>query len=253
LKPTFQAYEKALALKWPGATDDAGPAQSEGLALPPPDLRVLVAGTPDADWFLKFGRSMFDIIVDTLQRHGGRVQEFSAILEFGCGCGRVLRHWQTVHGPRVYGVDYNARLVDWCRQNLPFARLATNTLYPPLGYADGTFDCVYAISVFTHMSEELQRLWMQELGRILRPGGYLLITTQGASFRERLAAREREAFDAGQLVVRYEEASGMNLCSVYHPEGYVRQRLSDGYVVQDFIPAGTQGVLFQDLYLLTKN
>ena len=114
------------------------------------------------------------------------------------------------------------------------------------------FDCVYAISVFTHMSEELQFSWMRELRRIIRPGGYVLITTHGESFREMLTQRERKAFNAGHLVVRYEEASGMNLCSTFHPEAYVRQRLSAGYEVEDFISAGMQGILYQDLYLMRK-
>jgi hypothetical protein len=46
-------------------------------------------------------------------------------------------------------------------------------------------DCIYAISVFTHLSAELQDLWMKELRRIVRPGGHLLITTHGESFRAR--------------------------------------------------------------------
>lgn len=46
--------------------------------------------------------------------------------------------------------------------------------------------------------------------------------------------------------------SGTNLCIAYHPETYVRQQTSAGYTVKDFIPAGTQGVLYQDLYLMRK-
>ncbi len=158
-----------------------------------------------------------------------------------------------MRGPEIHGTDYNPRLIEWCRQNLPFAQYGINTLYPPLAYADQKFDFIYAISVFTHMSEELQSLWMKESARILKPGGYLLITTHGASYRERLTKQELEVFDAGHLVVRYEEASGMNLCSAYHPESYVRHQLATGYSVCDFVPAGTEGVIYQDIYLMRKN
>ncbi|MBI4381188.1 MAG: class I SAM-dependent methyltransferase [candidate division NC10 bacterium] len=250
LKIAYRTYEKALATNASGAKSRS---QAEGLPLPPSDLMVLVAGSPDVDWFLHFGKSMFQILLGTLHKDGVRVESLTAVLEFGCGCGRVLRHWRSIQGPQLYGVDYNVRLIEWCRKSLPFAQFSTNTLYPPLSYRDGMFDCVYAISVFTHMSEALQGLWIKELKRIIRSGGYFLFTTHGESFRDRLTTPEREAFTAGDLVVRYEEASGMNLCSAYHPEVYVRQRMSEGYTVKDMIPAGTQGALHQDLYLLRRD
>ena len=180
------------------------------------------------------------------------MENLSSVLEFGCGSGRVLRHWHGVQGPRIFGTDYSERLAAWCRANLPFASVSTNGARPPLPYEAGLFDLVYSISVFTHLSEELQVLWMKELSRVVRPGGRLLITTHGANCRERLTAGERQAFDSGRLVVRHQEASGMNLCAVYHPEAYVRERLSRGFTVEDFIPGSHERGLQQDLYLLRK-
>ena len=56
----------------------------------------------------------------------------------------------------------------------------------------------------------------------------------------------------GQLVVRYEETNGTNLCIAYHPEAYVRHHLAVGYVVRDFVPAGQREAIYQDIYLLRK-
>ena len=42
---------------------------------------------------------------------------------------------------------------------------------PPLRFADGSFDIVYAYSVFSHLSERVQLRWVEEFARILRPGG----------------------------------------------------------------------------------
>jgi SAM-dependent methyltransferase len=250
LEIAYRIYKKALATNACGAQSRS---EADGLPLPPSDLMILAAGSPNVDWFLHFGKSMFQILLGTLQKEGVRVESLTAVLEFGCGCGRILRHWHSVQGPQLHGVDYNVRLIEWCRESLPFARFSTNTLYPPLSYRDGMFDCVYAISVFTHMSEELQALWVKELKRIVRPGGYLLFTTHGESFRKTLTTPEREAFTAGDLVVRYAGASGMNLCRAFHPEAYVRQRMSEGCTVKDMMPAGTHEALHQDLYLLRRD
>jgi SAM-dependent methyltransferase len=252
LTVTFRLYEKLSALS-SGENRDRPTRQPKADGpVPPPELIVLVAGTASVEWFLTFGRAMFQAIVDLLRDDAAPVEDMHAILEFGCGCGRVLRYWQSVRGPTIYGTDYNPRLVDWCRQNLPFAKASRNDAVPPLLYADQMFDCIYAISVFTHLSAELQTAWLRELGRVLKPGGHLLVTTQGNSFRQRMAPSELADFDAGRLVVRYEETSGTNLCSAYHPEAYVRQHLAVGYSVRKFVPAGTRQELFQDIYVMRK-
>jgi len=250
LRIAYQAYERTVAAK---SADTQGRSAADGLPLPPSELVVLVAGSPNVDWFLRFGQSMFQILLESLQKEGVAVEKLSAVLDFGCGCGRILRHWRTVQGSQLYGADCNTRLIEWCRENLPFAQFSTNTPHPPLPYSDQSFDCVYAVSVFTHMSEALQGSWMKELKRIVRPGGHVLFTTHGESFREKLTPLEREAFTAGNLVVRYEEASGTNLCSAYHPEAYVRHQLSAGYTVKIMISAGTREALHQDLYILRRD
>jgi SAM-dependent methyltransferase len=249
----FQVYERLSGLGW-GASS-ARPAQAKNAEgpLPPPALMVLVAGTPSAEWFVGFGQAMYRAMLNLLQRQGVSVENLTAVLEFGCGCGRVLRYWRYARGPVIYGTDYNPRLIAWCRRNLPFVRTGLNQLEPPLSYPSESFDFVYAISVFTHLAEATQSTWMRELSRVLAPGGYLLMTTQGESFRGKLSQPELAAFDAGQLVVRYEETSGTNLCSAYHPPAYMRDRLADGYTLCEHLPAGQLEAIFQDIYLLRRN
>jgi hypothetical protein len=52
--------------------------------------------------------------------------------------------------------------------------------------------------------------------------------------------------------VRYAEAAGTNLCSVYHPETYVRERLAENFSVVLSHPRGAAGNGQQDMYLLRK-
>ncbi len=253
LNVAFRVYEKLQAAGALNRGNKKLQERTDDVPIPPLDLIVLVAGTPSVEWFLDLGKSMFETIRETLTRNGVPPESMKAVLDFGCGCGRVLRYWRDVQGPRVYGTDYNPRLVTWCQKNLPFARVGTNSTAPPLSYEDGAFDCIYAISVFTHLSEELGREWMNELRRVLRPGGHLFFTTHGASYRETLKGKELAAFDEGRLVIQYEEASGLNLCRTFHPEAYVRNRLADGFTVCDVIAAGSVGAIYQDIYLFRKN
>jgi hypothetical protein len=102
------------------------------------------------------------------------------------------------------------------------------------------------------MPEELQQPWINELWRILRPGGYLLITTQGAEYISKLTRSERDRYHQGHLVVRYGEAAATNLCSVYHPEQYVRERLAQKFSIIMCRPRAAAGNGNQDLYLLRR-
>ena len=240
LGPAFRAYERLVALRPRGVTVVEGPP------LPPRRLMVRVAGTADADWFLRSGRASYDAIVAHVPP-----DRVGSVLDFGCGCGRVTRYWHDFAGS-VAGSDLSAEAVDWCRRNLPFAGFEVNRLAPPLAFADDSFDLVYALSVFTHLTGELQLAWRDELRRALRPGGFLLLTTHGRSYLPRLDEAERARFEGGELVVRWGEVAGTNLCSAYHPEPYVRETFAHGFAFLELEAEGARGNPTQDLVLLRK-
>jgi len=224
----------------------------DGLPIPPASLRILVAATPDIAWFLEIGRRGAESIRSTLERNGVSLNEAVPLLDFGCGCGRVLRHFAAL-GDGVYGTDFNPTLVGWCRRHLPFGRYDVNSLEPPLRFEAGRFGLVYALSVFTHLPETLQSSWMAEVRRVLRPGGHAIFTTHGGRYVPDLTPAEQERFAAGLLVVRRDDRPGSNVCGAYHPETYVREQLARGFTVVDFVPEGATGNPHQDLWLLRKN
>ena len=107
-----------------------------------------------------------------------------------------------------------------------------------------SFGLVYALSVITHLPEELQHAWVRECYRVLRPGGYLLFSTLGAYYLslQRLTHAEGQRFESGNLVVLYKESAGTSLCSAYHPESYVRDTLAGDFdVVRPVQPPRTAG------------
>jgi SAM-dependent methyltransferase len=88
---------------------------------------------------------------------------------------------------QLVGVDVDEELVDWCRNHLggtyEFIRPT-----PPMRFAPGRFDVVYAGSVFTHLDEFFQLEWLREIHRTLRPDGGLLIASThspGLTYRRR--------------------------------------------------------------------
>jgi SAM-dependent methyltransferase len=251
LRPAARARERYLAMRTP-----EGPAVGpDGLALPSARLRLLVDGrSGDAETFLQVGAQLARSVREAAALSGEPIESLDSILDFGCGCGRVARHWATLDGPQVYGCDYNAELVAWCERELPFLRASRNDLEPPTGYPDASFDLVYAFSVFTHLTEPLQRDWMAEFRRILKPGGRLVISTLGEHSRERLSAAERERFDAGQVVVQRPRMAGDNVCTAYHPRSYVTRTLMGDYADVEFLNLASSDVfLMQDAWVARRS
>jgi SAM-dependent methyltransferase len=248
----LRIYENALALGWRVAHPRLR-ASSADASIPPPRLRVRSGPRHlDPDFFLASGRRHADLIQSVLADDGTSIESLRSLLDFGCGSGRVIRHWSNLQNTEIHGCDLNPDAVEWCSRHLTFARFETNRLTPPLPYADRAFDLVYAFSVFTHLPQNLQLAWMRECGRVLRPGAHILFSTLGAYFvgEGRLSGSEQTSFENGDLVVLYEGVPGSNLCSAYHPQAYVERVLARDFELVRSLPEADDG--HHDLYLLRK-
>lgn len=158
--------------------------------IPPKALQVRVAGAYYPKFFTH-GRDMFADIEGILQTQGLSAYKFERILDFGCGCGRFLipLSYQMPPG-RLSGTDIDGEAIQWLKEYYPcFHDLDVNGFAPPTKYADGTFDLVYSISIFTHLPEDMQHAWLKELARIIRPGGVGVFTVHGEKFFQALAKR----------------------------------------------------------------
>lgn len=223
----------------------------DGLPVPPLRLVRSSTGTSSLRWYFDGGVLAAESITGILAAHGVDLQRLRSLLDFGCGCGRVIRHWAGLPGS-IHGCDYNRQSVRWCRRHLTFAEFAVNELRPPLPYEDGRFDLVYALSVFTHLPEPLLFEWLRDLRRVLSIDGWLIVSVHGEAYVHELSRDQQREFRDGRLVVKGADAVGTNRCGVYFSEAYVRRHFSDGFRLVDFLPRGAKGNPAQDLVLLQK-
>lgn len=223
--------------------------------LPPTTMMHLVQGNYDADYFVQGGRRAFETITETLEKSYIPLRQFAAVLDFGCGCGRVLRHWKGLSGQiQLYGCDYNPELVYWAQRTVPFATIARNQLEPPLAYPDNLFDFVYAFSTLTHWDLELQQAWMREFRRVLRPNGYLLFTTHGDYYAPRLPAELQAIFESGKAIgpALGKEIVGTNSYASFNPFVQVRDELLGELELVEFFRRASRGTPWQDVYVARK-
>ncbi len=122
-------------------------------------------------------------------------------LDFGCGAGRVLRHFgPEAHQGEIWGCDIDGPSIAWVREHLcpPFQAFLVSE-QPGLPHADGYFDLVWALSVFTHLTDQWAG-WLLELHRVLAPGGYLIATFMGADMSAESGIEEWDEDRVGMLV-----------------------------------------------------
>lgn len=153
--------------------------------LPSEDLIFLVNGHRDEHQFALSRIATPENIMALLEEAGEDFRRFTSILDYGCGCGRILAGWEPHLRPGVMlnGVDINHKLISFCKANILFARTEVCGYLPPLPYfIDGQFDFVYVASVFTHLSVDASYAWAREMRRLVRPGGVLMMSFHGSYY-----------------------------------------------------------------------
>ncbi len=102
------------------------------------------------------------------------------VLDFGCGAGRTLRHFLSeAERGELWGTDIDAASIEWLQQNLsPPLHTHRNRADPPLDLGYGSFDLIWALSVFTHLTDG-SIPWLLELHKLLKPDGLLIATYMG--------------------------------------------------------------------------
>lgn len=111
---------------------------------------------------------------------------FRSLLDFGVGVGRLARMFLGFSG-RYVGMDVDGRHLAWVGQNLAHVEPVLSVPRQPLPVADGSFDAVVSISVFSHLNEQDQLFYLDELRRVCAPGALLFLSIHG----DRAFARAR--------------------------------------------------------------
>lgn len=91
------------------------------------------------------------------------------VLDVGCGKGRFARRLFAM-GADVVGVDASAGMLGEC-VGIP-AMQASATRLP---FENGAFDGVFSIEVFEHLDRTSVDLAIDEMARVVRPGGRVVI------------------------------------------------------------------------------
>jgi SAM-dependent methyltransferase len=175
---------------------------------PPPELAEYVGdrNRPDpVGSYLAAGSALraaiLDLLPDDWSFEGRRV------LDFGCGSGRVLRHFlPQAEAAELHGCDIHGPSIEWIQANLsPSIEAVQSREKPPLPFPNGNFDLIWTMSVFTHLTDTWSS-WLLELHRILAPDGILIASIMGPGMSETIANEPWDERRVGMNVLGYGQA-----------------------------------------------
>jgi SAM-dependent methyltransferase len=254
-----------------GATDDfwlwcftEGYRRNERLqallpAFPSVDVQLRFAGASGDDT-VRDAFAFYRLVRRLVEQHGHG--QLRSVLEFGCGWGRIIRFFlRDIEPGQLMGIDCLPLAIEICQQSDPATRFSLVNALPPTTLASESFDLIYAYSVFSHLSEDAHRAWLEEFRRALKPLGLLIVTTRPRDFVlmcEGLRNSGEKAEwarglitcfpDANEALARYDRGEylyqptggGDVLDASFFgetciPKGYVTQQWADLYEVLDYI------------------
>ncbi|MFH2001710.1 MAG: class I SAM-dependent methyltransferase [Planctomycetota bacterium] len=224
----------------------------------PPEKLMIRVTSVGSDFFFKASGIK---LCNDLARHLRSFVDFNEVktfLDWGCGPGRLTKHIiDLLPHTHVYGTDIDKEAVEWAGNNLK-GRFQSCKQDPPLDYPDDLFNMVIAISVFTHLTQRHQRLWLEEMQRIIKPGGILVATTHGPFAGRWVFPRVGEfdkVFKKGFFDGLADDAMGEIASSGYYRTTfqdytYTRKAWGRYFEIIDYIEGGMDN--FQDIYILRK-
>lgn len=148
------------------------------IKIPPVELIHYTCGMGSVEEYIRSGEEVAAMISLAASHYDGDVADLGPILDFGCGSGRIfgaMDFGQAV----VTGCDVGTAVAAFSSKSYPHIRIMHTSLMPPLPFENSEFRLIYSFSVFSHLNEKVEDLWLEELYRVGEKNCLYLITVQG--------------------------------------------------------------------------
>jgi SAM-dependent methyltransferase len=227
----------------------------------PDDNNLTRVGAQGVKHYRNVGFDKFIRIENALKKYTNKTYgDMERILDWGCGCGQVIRYFNKYSNVEINGADIDMVNIKWCERNLNFAKFHHVPLNPPTKFDNNYFDLIFGISVLTHLRENDQSDWLSELSRISKKDSIVLISVHGNGG----VAFRNELFNIDELLKWQEKgfvALGVDKAidsigdkeyytTSFQTDWYIKKYWSEYFKIIDIIPSYIGH--FQDLVVMQK-
>ena len=153
-----------------------------------------------------------------------------SLLDVGCADGSFLFRYLDYKPELFHGIEASPSLKAKAEERgIKVTAVDLNGVWP---YADNTFDVVHCAQVIEHLHNT--RLFVQEMRRVLKPGGTALVTSENLT----------SFLNLGAMAMGYTPFTLMRMCGWYlgNPLGlHYQEHVEEGVSITDPAFAGVTG------------
>lgn len=147
---------------------------------------------PDSEaainYYFQVGKESTNNLLSVLESLGMTSRPIS-LLEFASGYGCVSRHLTRLTDRiDLTSCDIHPEAISFLNQEIGMKQTILSAHKPEDFSCDNKFDVVFALSFFSHMPRRTWGKWLDALFDKVKPGGYLLFTTQGMESAKHLGS-----------------------------------------------------------------
>ncbi len=108
------------------------------------------------------------------------------VLELGCGAGRITGYLLAI-GADVHGIDLSKAMIEYCRRRYPAGTFEIADLRDLRARGDSSYDVVVAgFNVIDVLDDAERRRVLDEVRRVLRGGGLLIVSSHNRAYVSRV-------------------------------------------------------------------
>lgn len=204
-------------------------SKAHNIKIPPYSLMIDAYGHCMLKEYHETGLIHANFINDIILQH--KPAENITVCEWGCGAARILQHLKSINSNiiELIGTDYNPKTILWCKNNINNITFVKNDLKPPFLLKDKSIDVLYCISVFTHLSEVQNHLWINEIKRVLKENGLFIGSFHGEKTFHKLTQNELKQIQKSGIVERGNVKEGSGFYVAYHSDNFIKNKLLNDF------------------------
>lgn len=164
-------------------------------AFPPDALQIATTGRY-GELAIQQAAFFYEDAMQAVVSCGESVKSDWKLLDFGSGWGRITRlALRDFKLSNIKGIDVDDDLVALSNDLFGAPTFSACKPLPPTDVASDSTHLILAYSVFSHLSEDAAKKWLNEFARMLKPRQFLVFTSRDISFLDycrQLAAQRND-------------------------------------------------------------